>query len=201
MKKSLPLILCLCLLQLMQLSAQPTLENTLPSRPKVILTTASSTHIRASVLTRPYPKNLLKPAVWYHWLYKDSILRSQGSYSGKLLDGPFEEFFSNRSPKTSGSFAQGIKVGQWKYWDHKGTLRKISHWSLSQETGTFILFNEEGQKVQQGRMKDGKLHGRITTFSTADSTGVTHQRYRNGVPVPQRENRSRKAISALKNLF
>src|SRR5690606_861164 len=177
------LVLCSLIFNIGGTKAQPTMENTVPFHSKVTFTTTNFNHIRVNTLKKNYNKQHLDPLIWYYWYHKDTINRSQGTYSGKLLNGPYEEYFENWSPKTLGNFEHGMKTGVWKQWDHTGRLRKVSNWVKSKETGLFILFNEEGEILQKGKMKDGRLHGKITTYSQADSLTTTHKKFRNGVSL------------------
>lgn len=74
-----------------------------------------------------------KPNVFYYWYSAGAVHQTQGGYSGKLLDGPYTEYYLNRSLKQQGVFKKGLKVGIWKNWAENGTLLSVTRWKHGTE--------------------------------------------------------------------
>ncbi len=66
----------------------------------------------------------------YYWLDKDSIIQTYSNFSGKLLHGPYEEFYPNDQLYIKGQFKNGLKTGKWYYWDKGGVLKRTEEWAL-----------------------------------------------------------------------
>lgn len=61
----------------------------------------------------------------YAWFDNKVIHTTQGSYSGKLLDGPYREYHINRQLKVQGGYKKGLPKGRWYHWDDGGQLISI----------------------------------------------------------------------------
>jgi antitoxin component YwqK of YwqJK toxin-antitoxin module len=70
----------------------------------------------------------VKPDLFYYWYSANAIHATQGGYSGKLLNGPYTEFYLNKNLKEQGSFKKGLKDGIWKSWKEDGTLSHTFTW-------------------------------------------------------------------------
>ncbi|MFI5161253.1 MAG: toxin-antitoxin system YwqK family antitoxin [Sphingobacteriales bacterium] len=70
----------------------------------------------------------LKPCVFYYWYSADAIHTTQGSYSGTLLNGQYDEYYLNKNIKEQGTFNKGVKTGIWRTWNEDGTLNQAEKW-------------------------------------------------------------------------
>ncbi len=68
------------------------------------------------------------PTLYYYWYSANVIHLTQGGFSGKLLNGSYDEFYANNNLKQQGNFKKGLKDGVWKSWDENGTLTQVSTW-------------------------------------------------------------------------
>lgn len=67
--------------------------------------------------------------VLYYWYSADAIHATQGGYSGKLLNGLYNEYYyPDKNLKEQGTFKNGLKEGIWKTWNTNGTLHSITKW-------------------------------------------------------------------------
>jgi antitoxin component YwqK of YwqJK toxin-antitoxin module len=73
-------------------------------------------------------KDNIKTDRFYYWYSSNEIHFTQGGYSGKLLNGMYNEFFLNKNLKQQGTFKKGLKDGTWKSWNEDGSLNEISKW-------------------------------------------------------------------------
>jgi len=98
--------------------------------------------------------------------------------------GDWKEFYENSDLKAEGNYANGVKVGEWKYffadgmkfelgkYDSKGkqsgkwlwyyddgNLRRESNFTRGQEDGDFIEYNDSGKVITQGEYTDGMKEG------------------------------------------
>ncbi|TWI94535.1 hypothetical protein JN11_04645 [Mucilaginibacter frigoritolerans] len=69
-----------------------------------------------------------KADLFYFWYYAGGIHSTQGGYSGKLLDGYYNEYYLSKSLKQQGTFKKGLKNGNWKSWNEDGTLKEDILW-------------------------------------------------------------------------
>ena len=166
-------LLVLCLMLGHEAGAQKYFKEAIPFNNKARFTTADSIHIIAEHTDKRY-KEPLRLQVFYYWYIKDTIVQAQGTYHGKLLHGRYQEFYPNHQPKVEGSFFMGRKTGLWKYWDQHGRLRKASHWRNSKEHGRYAIYNEDGEVIQKGRMRKGKL--RDTNFLLEAISKLKHRK-------------------------
>jgi antitoxin component YwqK of YwqJK toxin-antitoxin module len=75
--------------------------------------------VRASVL---HHNGKVKPreGYTYFWFGSNAIHETQGGFDGKLLHGEYKAFFLDNQLKEWGSFSNGLKTGEWKYWHTNG---------------------------------------------------------------------------------
>ena len=109
---------------------------------------------------KPVRLKHLQAAQQYHWFAKGQISSTQGGYSGKLLNGPNQAFYANKSLKESGHFAAGLKVGSWKSWTDSGLLREDYTWSAGKKAGSYVLYDSLGKVAEKGTYRRDLLHGK-----------------------------------------
>lgn len=117
----------------------------------------------------------------YYWSSSNAIHATQGGFSGKLLNGAYTEFYSNKNIREQGHFNKGLKTGIWKSWNESGTLIQLYTWKDGVISGKFEVFQEKGKLKQSGTYKNNLLHGKITNYSPS---GEKQQvMYKSGKPV------------------
>ena len=70
----------------------------------------------------------VKSGLFYYWFSANGIHFSQGGFSGKLLNGSYNEFYPDKNLKQQGTFKNGLKDGNWKSWNEDGTLSSATKW-------------------------------------------------------------------------
>jgi len=65
---------------------------------------------------------------FYYWYSANAIHATQGGFSGKLLNGLYNEYYLDKNIKQQGFFKNGLKDGVWKTWKEDGTLAALSNW-------------------------------------------------------------------------
>lgn len=75
----------------------------------------------------------IKPLLLYYWYSANTIHISQGGFSGKLLNGQYTEYYTNKNLKEQGNFKKGLKDGVWKSWNEEGTLTSVTNWKHGSE--------------------------------------------------------------------
>jgi len=121
---------------------------------------------------KPSPNVRAFSNLQYYWFSGQSIQSSQGGYSGKLLNGYYEDFYANKNLKEAGWFSKGLKQGPWKSWDEKGLLKEECNWSAGQKNGIYRKYNNQGKLSQTGHYKNDSL--KITAVKIMDSSKVQH---------------------------
>ncbi|MDG1333961.1 MAG: TonB family protein [Crocinitomicaceae bacterium] len=91
--------------------------------------------------------------------YSNGNIRSQTDFSDGLRDGSHKEYYMNGQVAASATFDQETYIGEIYRYSPKGTV--IFEMELdSNETGTFIYFNDDGKSVlTSGRFKKGFRDG------------------------------------------
>ena len=117
----------------------------------------------------------------YYWFSGNVIHTTQGGYSGKLLNGRYNEYFPSKSLKEQGSFDKGLKSGIWKTWTEDGVLTQEITWKEGVKNGEFTLYDEQGNIKQSGTFDDNQLNENVLTYHGKDS--IQTVRYKAGVPV------------------
>jgi hypothetical protein len=115
--------------------------------------------------TKPTGKVSPQSDRYYYWLSGQSINVTQGGFSGKLLNGSFESFYLNKNLKESGSFASGLKNGEWNHWNDQGVLIGQYVWKAGKKSGKYINFNSAGEEIEYGSYKDDLLDGKQVVVS------------------------------------
>jgi hypothetical protein len=110
---------------------------------------------------------------FYHWYSANQINRTQGGFSGKLLNGQYTSFYRNKNLKEQGEFKKGLQHGPWKSWYENGQLRAISKWRWGMKSGRFEEFTESGLKSRSGRYAQGELQGKVRLYTGKDSSTIT----------------------------
>lgn len=107
----------------------------------------------------------------YYWFSGHEIKTTQGNYSGKLLNGSYADFYTNKNLKESGWFSKGLKYGLWKKWNELGSLIEETNWSEGLKNGSYHRYNEQGSLIETGKYKNDLLSG-DQTIKIGDSTQV-----------------------------
>jgi hypothetical protein len=125
-------------------------------------------------------------SLWYYWYSANEIHITQGGYSGKALNGNYNEYYLNKNLKEKGQFEKGLKTGIWKNWRQDGSLASAYTWKAGQRYGDFFVYDEQGKLLTSGIYKNDLLNGKIFNHIGADSVEST--RYKDGKIVPVKKD-------------
>jgi len=137
-----------------------------------------------------------KPALLYYWFANNAIHEQQGGFSGKLLNGRYEESDKNHNLKQQGTFRDGLKDGTWKTWGDAGRLASIVTWESGVKTGKFTYYDSTGTERQSGRYDHDLLDGKVYYHTGTDS--VKTILYKDGKIVPAGKRTLLKRINIFK---
>lgn len=126
---------------------------------------------------KPVKKVSLDTDRKYYWFSHNHINSTQGGFSGKLLNGSYQEFYAKKQLKESGNLEKGLKTGIWKNWNEKGTLNNDYTWKSGRRNGLYHKYDSVGKVQEQGTYKNDLLNGRQKSY-TAD--GVKEILYKKG---------------------
>ncbi|MES2275321.1 MAG: hypothetical protein V4592_04815 [Bacteroidota bacterium] len=126
----------------------------------------------------------MEPASTYYWYGSGLIHHTQGGYSGRLLNGAYNEYYLNKNLKEQGLFNKGLKTGIWKAWNETGVLRQLFTYRTGIKSGAFSLYDETGRLTQSGNYDNNELNGKITSFHKDSATVVI---YKNGSAIPKKQ--------------
>jgi len=116
---------------------------------------------------KPVKQVLLDTDKRYYWYAHNHINSTQGGFSGKLLNGSYQEFYSGKQLKESGFLYKGLKNKVWKNWDEKGTLKDDYTWKSGRMNGVYHKYDSTGKVLEAGKYKNDLLQGKQTRY-TAD---------------------------------
>ncbi len=103
----------------------------------------------------------------YSWFSGNQIRTTQGGYSGRLLNGLYEDFYLDKNLKETGYFAKGLKQGLWKSWNVEGVLKEELNWDKGQKTGDYAKYSEAGVMLEKGVYKNGLRNGNYEKYTEA----------------------------------
>jgi len=114
--------------------------------------TDSGLTIMAEIIPVDHPPKA-KPGIYYFWYGANLIHATQGGYSGKLLNGEYDEYYQNKNLKQKGVFKKGLKDGDWKTWNEDGSLSRLATW----KNGVIVLPDSVSfwKKLNIFRKRDG----------------------------------------------
>lgn len=135
----------------------------------------------------------------YAWFSGNQIRYTQGGYSGKLLDGGYNEFYDTKGLKTQGLYQMGLKTGKWKNWGEDGKLDSVINYSSGKANGRFEKYDQDGVLSERGKYRDGLLNGKLEKRVNADSIQVI--RYKKGKIVASHPSKAVKITRWLKSIF
>jgi len=155
--------------------------------------------IHAHVLNKKISQRL-KPNLFYYWFTSGKISMTQGGYSGKLLNGTFEEYFENKNLSRKGEFINGLKEGLWKEWYFNGISQNSFFYSKGTRSGRYTLFDTTGNLAATGFYKNGQLSGTQNTYSQGKLKDVHY--YKNGIALSgTKHNIFRKIFATIKHFI
>ena len=137
---------------------------------KVRITEVGSTLVAEIYTVKSLPE--IQNDRLYYWYSSNQIHTTQGGYSGRLLNGLYEEYFPNKNLKVKGEFKKGLKDGSWKAWLENGSLADETNWKNGIKSGTFTVYNADGSIKQTGSYKHSVLDGKIITYNINGSKEI-----------------------------
>lgn len=117
----------------------------------------------------------------YYWYKMNSILSSDGGFSGRLLHGSYTSYFHNHNLKCQGTFDRGLKQGVWTTWFSNGKVSERTHYSNGLVDGARELYDSLGFLTMRIYYRNGVRAGKTTIFSQVHADSVI--RYKKGVAV------------------
>lgn len=96
----------------------------------------------------------------YYWFSTNQINSTQGGFSGKLLNGSYQEFYASKQLKESGYVDKGLKTGLWKNWDTTGKLKDDYTWNFGKMNGVYHKYDSTGKVLEAGKYKNDLLNGK-----------------------------------------
>lgn len=121
------------------------------------------------------------PELQYSWFSAGKVITTQGGYSGRLLNGPYMKYYSNKNLKEQGMYYKGIRDGRWTMWNANGSLNSITEWKKGLRHGNFFIFDSTGLLLRKGKYRKDKLYGSVYDMSVPDT--ITSVYYKRGKPI------------------
>lgn len=103
----------------------------------------------------------------YWWYGSGRLNRTQGGYSGRLLDGAFIVRSAEGRLLEKGVMSAGKRSGEWIQWYPTGSIHSIYNWKYGELHGAFRELWPNGELQRTGRFKNGMLQGQVTQYDEA----------------------------------
>jgi len=106
--------------------------------------------------------------------YNNGALKEWYNYKSGVLDGEFEERSILGHQSLTGSYIQGRKTGEWKYFYYTGDIEKICNYEADKLDGVYKYFYDNGKLNVEGLYKKGLKQGTWTWYTnkgTRDMSG------------------------------
>ncbi len=132
--------------------------------------------------TRPVKGPRTDERKTYYWYSANRVHTTQGGYSGKLLNGPYQQYDGSRNLRERGTFSRGLKSGTWKTWNDAGRLAEETRWKHGHKQGAFRRYDDQGKLIRAGHYKNDQVSGKVLVYYGADS--VRTIRYKAGRELP-----------------
>ena len=151
----------------------------------MVTVTDSGKQIHAHLLISTN-ESIPKPYIFYHWFKSGKIMRTEGGYSGVLLDGLFQEFYANKNLCEEGNYYYGLKSGLWKEWNPNGTLSILTNFIKGKKYGNYARFDSIGLLKEKGKFRNNKLDGKQIKYVTNGNKEIYY--YKKGVLVNRKSS-------------
>jgi len=140
--------------------------------------------VKASVLNTAnniYPHESLT----YFWYSANKIYDTQGSYDGKVLNGPYSSFFLSGNLKEQGYFKKGLKNGKWITWYENGKIKDIKIWNRGTQVSTQKTYNDSSELILKQLYYNGRL---VSQTIYENGKAVKTTKFKNGKEVMKTDN-------------
>lgn len=116
-----------------------------------------------------YPsKSVMKPKeeLYYYWFQSNGIHKTQGNYSGRLLDGLYSVYDLEGNLIEKGMFEKGLKQGPWVNWNTNGSRHFVYTFKDGLKQGKYYAYDTAGILKKEYRFRRNRLHGKITDYDS-----------------------------------
>lgn len=121
----------------------------------------------------------------YYWYSKNTILSSDGSFSGRLLHGQYTAYYPDHNLLAQGAFIRGLKTGKWISWFPGGGMHERSHFSKGKLNGPTEVYDSTGRLTVRIYYRNGVRDGKTKFFSQDKSDSVI--RFKKGHEVVRKK--------------
>lgn len=120
----------------------------------------------------------------YYWFDQGHIGKSQGGFTGQLLDGAYEAKLRKGGPIRKGNFRDGLRIGTWLEWYPNGKIKRSDDWRNGQRHGKASTYDAAGGLIREASYRNNELHGTVTEYGNGNAQMI---RYKHGVIVLKKE--------------
>lgn len=123
----------------------------------------------------------------YFWYSANKIMKTQGGFSGKLLNGDYNEFYLTKNLKEQGTFKLGLKNGLWNKWSTSGKLLYQANYKDGLLHGVYFQYDTLGNLKEENSYRNGLLNGISKKYVSKDNILTT--KYDDGAIKPKKEGK------------
>lgn len=95
----------------------------------------------------------------YYWFRNSQIHQSNGFAGGLVLHDTYTKYYRSNQLAEKGAFDLGLKDGVWLTWYENGSLKSSQEWWNGVKHGDYRYYDTEGKLIYQGNYKRDTRHG------------------------------------------
>lgn len=128
-------------------------------------------------------------------VYKDGALQGKSvrtlqdglkvvaNYDNDVLQGKYQEFYSNGELKVSGRFdSNGKYTSKWTQYNQDGSIQSVSNYNNGELDGVSITYFSKDKVQYYMEFKQGEFHGKNQEYQQEPYVLIKEAHFENGVP-------------------
>lgn len=117
--------------------------------------------------------------------YENGQVRSLVKYENSRLEGECHRFFANGKYSEYGYYSEGLKIGNWKYWNEKGVLIKECNFEKGRLKGNYTEYYLDGNIQFSGEYIH--ITGKDSVYAEDIMTGELTVEVRDSDDIPAKD--------------
>ncbi|MCX6234683.1 MAG: toxin-antitoxin system YwqK family antitoxin [Bacteroidetes bacterium] len=114
------------------------------------------------------------------FIFKEGVITGEGIISETgIKEGPWKEYFNDRSLQAEGRYSNGKRIGEWKFYYPGGTLEQTGAYTSGDPEGTWTWYYPSGNLLREENYLNGLPDGNVVEYDD-DGTLISQGQYIEG---------------------